>query len=71
MKWILITITLLFVTGCEIEPSKFDNINKFKEHTQYFLDHKGNCFAVIGTRKTGTLATTGIGLSLVPRNNCP
>ena len=56
--------------GCETEPMRFDSTAKFQGNVQYFRDYKGNCFAVLGIRRTGSLEMTGIGLSLVPDENC-
>ena len=75
MKRSISTIFALLALGlgfgaCESEGMRFGDPGKFRNKTQYFKDHKGNCFAVIGIRQTGCTTMNGIGLTLVPEENC-
>ena len=63
-------LAVLFLLGCETEPMSFDDPSKFASKVQYFKDAKGNCFAIIGIRRTGTAYMSGIGLTYVPKENC-
>lgn len=70
VKRIVVLCFLFLFIGCETEPIQFENQHKFKDAVQYFMDKKGNCFAIIGIRRTGSAAMSGMGLTLVPHGNC-
>lgn len=61
---------VISMMGCEVEGSAFDNPHKLSSSIQYIKGPKGNCFAVVGARKTGSLSSTGIGMAWVPKDNC-
>ena len=67
---IAIAAILLLLCACEAEPMKIDNPSRLRNKIQYFTDHKGNCFAVVGIRMTGRASMNGIGLTHVPKSNC-
>jgi hypothetical protein len=71
MKRIMLLLVMLFALfGCEVEQVSFDDVSKFKNKVQYFTDFRGNCFAMVGIRATGSVSMSGIGFTLVPLENC-
>lgn len=70
IKAFLVMVVITMFLGCETEAIRFDDPKKFEYKVQYFKDKNGNCFAVLGIRKTGSIAMSGIGLSFVPSENC-
>ena len=72
MRIILIILAILFLVGCEAEPMAIDDPGtKYAPKLQYFKDGKGNCFAIVGIRRTGSMSSGGIGLTYIPQKACP
>ena len=68
MKYLMLVL-VVFMLGCEINPSKFgkDEAQLFANKITYVRDHRtGLCFAVVASRKTGSFDQSGMGISEVP-----
>jgi len=72
VKKILIVLGLvcsLLIVGCSVNPSGIsdDYAKEFARKITYMRDDRtGLCFGVVATRKTGSVSSTGIGVTCVP-----
>lgn len=72
MRFILISLIFVFMIGCSVNPSKIGSseAQEFAEKITYVKDHRTNlCFAIVATRKTGDMNSTGMGITEVPCND--
>ena len=64
-KILLAAVTVVMLAGCGVNTS--DNVNVNSRDITYFQDKRTDlCFALVATRKTGDLNTSGVGLTEVP-----
>jgi len=68
IKLIAAVAVLSVLAGCGVNTS--GNINFNANSLQYAQDDRtGLCFAIVASRKTGNIETTGLGMSEVPCTN--
>jgi len=69
MKYIMMILLAVALTGCDINPSKFGSgeAKAFVEKITYVKDpDTGICFALVASRKTGNTSQSGMGITSVP-----
>ena len=69
MRYTLVLLLVLFVMGCDINPSEFgkEEASKFGNTITYVKDKRtGLCFGIVASRKTGEWDQSGMGLTQVP-----
>lgn len=72
MRFILVSLIFMFTIGCSVNPSKIGNseAKEFAEKITYVKDYRTQlCFALVATRKTGDVNSTGMGITEVPCND--
>jgi len=69
MKSYLLALALMFIAGCNVEPSTFppEETAQFVQSITYTKDpHTGLCFGMVVVRKVGRVPNAGLGLTTVP-----
>lgn len=64
-----IMVGSLFLVGCSVNPSELSDgyVRNFARTTKYVKDERtGICFAVVASRATGGLTSTGVAMATVP-----
>ena len=69
MKMCIVMMFVFFAVGCSVNASKMgrEEARGVADSLTYIRDVKtGLCFAVVASRQTGTVNSTGMGLAHVP-----
>jgi len=76
MKYIFIAMILagitIFTVSCSINSSKLDTnyVQSFAEDVRCAKGYAGKCWCFVASRQTGVASTTGIGMTLAPKELC-
>ncbi len=75
MKWLLVVIVIFFLScssGCSVNPKELsaEYVQDFANKVKCATGYKGRCWCFVASRKTGSTATTGIGMALAPDELC-
>lgn len=72
MRWVLVLIALLGLCGCSVNASKLeaDYIQKFADNVRCAKGYAGGCWCFVASRKTGSTNSTGIAMTLAPKDFC-
>jgi len=72
MRWILVVIALVGLCGCSVNASKLEAnyAKKFAENVRCAKGYNNGCWCFVASRKTGSTDSTGIGLTLAPKEFC-
>lgn len=69
MKYIVLILTMLALTGCGVNPSEFGEYEarSFADKITYVQDSRtGLCFALVASRKALNASQSGMGITEVP-----
>ncbi len=68
MKKIIVLLVAVSLSSCSVNSS--NNVSFKGKDLSYFKDYRTNlCFGVVASRKTGSLTTSGLGVTCVPCEN--
>lgn len=69
---VLAMLFSLVIQGCSVNSSKLDTnyVQSFAEDVRCAKGYAGKCWCFVASRRTGSSATTGIGMTLAPDELC-